>query len=100
MIYTDRSVLCTPVIILIFIQFLYIPLVSFYKVFKWLTFSINDTKDLKDSIFDYGGISLAGKPKDTGKYSCEIFLCNNSESGEPVIIPESKRLESFLVVGV
>ena len=79
---------------------LYIPLVSFYKVFKWLTFSINDTKDLKDSIFDYGGISLAGKPKDTGKYSCEIFLCNNSESGEPVIIPESKRLESFLVVGV
>ena len=79
---------------------LYIPLVSFYKVFKWLTFTINDTKDLKDSIFDYGGISLAGKPKDTGKYSCEIFLCNNSESGEPVIIPESKRLESFLVVGV
>ena len=79
---------------------LYIPLVSFYKVFKWLTFTINDTKDLKDSIFDYGGISLAGKPKDTGKYSCEVYLCSNSESGEEIIIPESKRLESFLVVGV
>ena len=79
---------------------LYIPLVTFYKLFKWLTFTINDTKDLKDSIFDYGGISLAGKPKDTGKYSCEIMLCVDSESGEDVVIPESKRLESFLVVGV
>lgn len=79
---------------------LYIPLVTFYKLFKWLTFTVNDSKDLKDSIFDYGGISLSGKPKDTGKYSCEIFLCNDSESGEDVIIPESKRLESFLVVGV
>ena len=79
---------------------LYIPLVTFYKLFKWLTFKINDTKDLKDSIFDYGGISLAGKPKDTGKYSCEIMLCVDSESGEDVVIPESKRLESFLVVGV
>ena len=79
---------------------LYIPLVTFYKLFKWLTFTINDTKDIKDSIFDYGGISLDGKPKDTGKYSCEVFLCNNSESGESVIMPESKRLESFLVVGV
>lgn len=79
---------------------LYIPLVSFYKVFKWLTFTINDTKDLKDSIFDYGGISLAGKPKDTGKYSCEVMLCVDTESGEDVVIPETKRLESFLVVGV
>lgn len=79
---------------------LYIPIVTFYKVFKWLTFTINDTKDIKDSIFDYGGLSLAGKPKDTGKYSCEVFLCNDTESGEDVVIPESKRLESFLVVGV
>ena len=79
---------------------LYIPLVTFYKVFKWLTFTINDTKDIKDSIFDYGGLSLAGKPKDVGKYSCEIKVCVDSESGEDVIMPESKRLESFLVVGV
>ena len=79
---------------------LYIPLVTFYKVFKWLTFTINDSKDLKDSIFDYGGISLAGKPKDVGKYSCEIKICVDSESGEDVIMSESKRLQSFLVVGV
>ena len=79
---------------------LYIPLVTFYKLFKWLTFTINDTKDIKDSIFDYGGVSLSGKPKDTGKYSCEVFLCNDSESGENVTISEAKRLQSFLVVGI
>lgn len=79
---------------------LYIPIVTFYKLFKWLTFTVNDTKDIKDSIFDYGGVSLSGKPKDTGKYSCEVFLCNDSESGEDVVISESKRLQSFLVVGI
>lgn len=80
---------------------LYLPLVTFYKLFKWLTFTINDTKDLKDSIFDYGGISLAGGgDKDKGKYTCEVKLCVDSESGEDVVLPESKRLESFLVVGV
>lgn len=79
---------------------LYIPLVTFYKLFKWLTFTINDTKDLKDSIADYGGISLAGKDGNTGKFSCEVKLCVDSETGEDVIIPESKRLESFLAVGV
>ncbi len=79
---------------------LYLPLVTFYKLFKWLTFTINDTKDIKDSIFDYGGISLAPTEKDAGKYSAEIMLCVDTESGEDVFIPESKRLESLLAVGV
>ena len=79
---------------------LYIPLVTFYKLFKWLTFTVNDSKDLKDSIFDYGGLSLAGKPEDVGKFSCEVKLCSDSESGDDVIIPETKRLESFLAVGI
>lgn len=79
---------------------LYIPLVTFYKLFKWLTFTLNDTKDLVDSIFDYGGISLAGKDGSTGKFTCEVKLCVDSQTGEDVIIAEAKRLESFLAVGV
>ena len=79
---------------------IYIPLVTFYKLFKWLTFSVNDVKDIRDSIADYGGISLSGKPKDVGKYSCEVALCVDTETGEDVVIPESKRLESLLIVGV
>ena len=79
---------------------IYLPLVTFYKLFKWLTFTLNDSKDLKDSIFDYGGISLAGKPENTGKFSNEILLCVDSESGDDVIIPEEKRMEALLAVGV
>ena len=79
---------------------LYLPLVTFYKLFKWLTFTINDSKDIKDSIFDYGGISLEGVDKDKGKYTCEIKVCVDAESGTDVIIPETKRMESFLVAGV
>ena len=79
---------------------IYIPLVSFYKVIKWLIFSINDSKDIRDSIFDYGGISLKSDKEAHGPYTCEVKVCVDGESGEDICIPESKRLESFLVVGV
>lgn len=79
---------------------LYIPLVTFYKLFKWLAFTINDTKDIRDSIFDYPGIDLSGKSEQTGNYTCEVKICMNTENGLDVFIPESKRFESLLVVGV
>lgn len=79
---------------------LYIPLVTFYKLFKWLLFTINDTKDIRDSIFDYGGISLSSDKEAHGAYTCEVKVCVDSENGQDICIPESKRFESFLVVGV
>ena len=78
----------------------YIPLVTFYKVLKWLIFSINDVKDIRDSIFDYGGIKLTSDKEAHGVYTCEVKVCVDSESGEDICIPEKKRYESFLVVGV
>ncbi len=78
----------------------YIPLVTFYKVITWLIFTVNDTKDIYDSIFDYGGINLTSDKEAHGVYTCEIKVCTDSESGEDVCIPESKRFESFLIVGV
>ena len=50
----------------------YIPLVTFYKVLKWLIFSINDVKDIRDSIFDYGGIKLTSDKEAHGVYTCEV----------------------------
>ena len=79
---------------------LYIPLVTFYRVFKWLLFTVHDTKDIRDSIFDYPGINLNSDKELHGVYTCEIKVCTDSESGEDVCIPESKRFESFLIVGV
>ncbi len=79
---------------------IYIPLVTFYKVFKWLLFTVHDTKDIRDSIFDYPGISLTSDKEAHGVYTCEVKVCVDSESGEDICIPESKRFESFLIVGV
>ena len=79
---------------------IYIPLVTFYKVLKWLLFTVHDTKDIRDSIFDYGGISLSSDKEAHGVYTCEVKVCVDTESGEDICIPESKRFESFLIVGV
>lgn len=79
---------------------IYIPLVTFYKVIKWLIFSINDVKDIRDSIFDYPGIDLSAKSEEVGNFTCEVKICMDTESGVDVKIPEAKRFESLLVVGV
>ncbi len=79
---------------------LYLPLVTFYKLLKWLLFTVNDTKDIRDSIFDYGGISLSSDKEAHGVYTCEVKVCVDSETGMDVCIPENKRFESFLIVGV
>ena len=79
---------------------LYLPIVTFYRLIKWILFSVNDNKDVKDSIIDYSGISLTSDKESHGVYTCEVKLCVDGETGEDVCIPESKRFESFLVVGV
>ena len=79
---------------------LFIPITSFYKPIMWIIKDVNDTKDLKDSISDYGGINLADQSTGTGQYTCEVEICKNKDTAKSVKIPESKRFESTLVVGV
>lgn len=78
---------------------IYIPLVTFYSVFKLIYMKINDSKLLRDSILDYNGLNLSPGPKDTGPYTCEVQLCVDKHTGKKVMISESKRFESMLVVG-
>ena len=78
---------------------LYLPVLTFYPLFKWLFFGVNDTKKWKDSIQDYGGIDLSGPTDDVGPYSCEIMLCKDKETGKSVKIPENRRFEAALIVG-
>lgn len=78
----------------------YIPICSFYPLFQFIYMKINDTKDLRDSIFDYGGIDLSTNSDGWGPYTCEMYLCKNKESGKVIKTPESRRFESTLVVGV
>lgn len=78
----------------------YIPIVSFYPVFKWCYMTINDTKDIRDSIFDYGGIDLSNKKEGYGPYTCEMVLCKDTETGKIIKTPEPRRFESSLIIGV
>lgn len=78
----------------------YLPIVSFYPVFKFYYMVVNDTKDIRDSVFDCPGIDLSDTKAGWGPYTCEIYLCSDSETGKVIKTPESRRFESTLVVGV
>ena len=79
---------------------IYLPLTTFYGVFKFLFFKVNDILAIRRSICDYGGISLSDKSKGWGAYTCEVTVCTNKQNGKPAKIAESRRFESMLVVGV
>ena len=78
----------------------YFPLISFYKVFKFNYFVVNDTKDIRDSVFDCPGIDLSDTKIGWGPYTCEMYFCKDSESGKVIKIAEARRFESTLIVGV
>lgn len=79
---------------------LYLPLTTFYPLFKWLYTKVNDTKDIKDGIVDYGGIDLSDQTVGTGPYTCEIVLCKDKITGKLAKIPEIRRFEPALIVGI
>ena len=93
---TDFSNLVTPAMVSIS---LYLPLVTIFPVFKFLFFKVNDSKDHVFSIWDYGGISLADKKEGHGPYTCEVYLCTNSENGKNIVISETSRYQSLFVCG-
>ncbi len=93
---TDFSDLVTPAMVSIS---LYLPLSTIFPLFKWLFFGVNDSRDKIQSIWDYGGIDLSDQKAGTGPYTCEVYLCYNSETGKNVVIPEVSRYQSLFVCG-
>ncbi len=75
------------------------PILIIPKVFNFLYFGVNDSLDMTRSIWDYGGINLSDKKQGHGPYTCEIYLCNDSETGASIVIPESSRYQSMFVCG-
>lgn len=93
---TDFSDLVTPAMVSIS---LYLPLSTIFPLFKSLFFGVNDSKAKIQSIWDYGGIDLSDKKAGTGPYTCEVYLCYNSETGKNIVIPEVSRYQSLFVCG-
>jgi len=78
---------------------LYIPLTTFFAVFKFIYTKVDNSFDMKHSVLDFKGIDLSPAPKDVGPYTCENILCMDTELGKPVVLAEDKRFESTLIVG-
>lgn len=79
---------------------LYLPLTTFYPVFKFLYAKVNDTALIQEALYEYKGISLAPPSPNSGPNSCEISICTDLRNGKTIKIAEKKRFESMLVVGV
>ena len=79
---------------------LYLPLTTFYPLFKWLYTGINDSRLMLEGIYEYKGISLAPKSTTLGPNTCEISIGTDYRNGKTVKITEKKRFESMLVVGI
>ena len=79
---------------------IYLPLVTGVKVFDFCFMTVDDTKDIKDSIKDYNGIDLSKDKSSTGPYSFEMPYATNKETGKMVKIVGNKRFEPMLVCGV
>lgn len=78
---------------------LYLPLVTFYSVFKFLFIGVNDPTIIRKSINDYQGIDLSNKKVGTGKYYCENMIGINKKDGKPALIAEKRRFEAMAVIG-
>ena len=78
---------------------LYLPLTTFYGVFKWIRLGILDSKDQTRSIWDYKGISLADTKSGHGPFTCDMLLCNDFETGKKMMFYEKSRYLSLLACG-
>ena len=79
---------------------IYLPISTILPLIRWLYGTINDSKDILDSIADYGGINLSDKSAGLGPYTCEIEICQDKDTGKIIKMPEIRRFDSTLVVGV
>lgn len=93
---TDFSDLIRPALTSLTLLF---PVFMIPKIFNFLYFGVNDSKDMSQSIWDYGGIDLSDKKSGHGPYTCEVFLCQDGETAKMITIPESSRYQSMFVCG-
>ena len=78
---------------------LYFPLVTVLPIIKKLVLGVNDSTEMKRSLWDFKGIGLTESKEGKGPYSYEIFMFQDKETGKPVKMLESKRYQPTLVCG-
>ena len=78
---------------------IYLPLVTFYGVFKFIYLGVADSKDQTRSIWDYKGISLADSKAGHGPFTCDMMLCKENETGRKMTFYEKSRYQSLIACG-
>lgn len=78
----------------------YLPLVTFYPLLKWLILTVNDVRFIRLSIMEYSGINLSQKKDGIGAYACEMPLHTDKKTGANVRITENGRFQSTFVCGI
>ena len=79
---------------------IYLPLVTFYPLIKWLIVFINDVLFVRLSIMEYAGISLTPNKEGTGAYACEMPFSVDQRLEKDVRMTEQSRFQSTFVCGI
>lgn len=79
---------------------IYLPLVTFYPLIKWLILFVNDTLFVRLSIMEYPGISLTQNKEGTGAYACEMPFSVDQRLEKDVRMTEQSRFQSTFVCGI
>ena len=79
---------------------IYLPLVTFYPLIKWLMLTINDTLYIRLSLIEYSGINLSEKKEGVGAYACEMPFNVDAQFGKDVRMTEQGRFQSTFICGI
>ena len=79
---------------------IYLPLVTFYPLIRWLILKINDTLYIRLSIMEYAGINLSEKKEGVGAYACEMPFNVDAQFGKDVRMTEQARFQSTFICGI
>lgn len=79
---------------------IYLPLVTFYPLIRWLMLTVNDTLFIRLSLIEYAGINLSEKKDGVGAYACEMPFNVDAQFGKDVRMTEQSRFQSTFVCGI
>lgn len=78
---------------------LYFPVVTVLPIIKKIVLGVNDSTEMRRSLWDFKGINLTQKTEGRGPYSFEMYMFHDKESGKAIKIIESRRFQPTLVCG-
>lgn len=77
---------------------IYVPIIFMCAAFNVLFITLYGP-DSKGVLKGMAPVAKPTKAMPTGKFTCEMHICNDAVTGNPIIIPENRRMEATLIQG-